>query len=75
MYANQGKEIIIHTADCSESECIQDFELQYKKQLKYPGACSLYFQAALQVVCEFWDGTSKENAAKAVACMVDAEHF
>ena len=31
MYANQGKEIIIPEVDCSETECISDFELQYNK--------------------------------------------
>ena len=47
MYANQGKEIVIPEVDCSEADCITDFELRCKKQTKYPGACSLDYQAAM----------------------------
>jgi hypothetical protein len=33
MYANQGKEIMVPTSDCTDAECIQNFELNIKKEL------------------------------------------
>ena len=33
MYANQGNEIKLPAADCSDSECIHDFELRCKKRI------------------------------------------
>ena len=35
MYAIQGKEIVIPEVDCSESDCISDFELRNKKRTQY----------------------------------------
>jgi hypothetical protein len=66
MYANQGKEIDIPEVDCSESDCISDFELRYKKRLTYPGVCSLDYQAAMQVVCELLGWDYKRNCSKGV---------
>ena len=66
MYANQGKEIVIPDVDCSESDCISDFELRSKKRIKYPGACSLDYQAAMQVVCELLGWDYKRNCSKGI---------
>ena len=66
MYANQGKEITLPSPDCSDSECIQDFELRYRKRMQYPGACSLDYQAAIQAVCELLGWDLKKNCGKGI---------
>ena len=57
MYANHGREIKIPIIECNEAQCVQDFNLHYKKRTMYPDVCSLDYQAAMQVVCEpfAWD--------------------
>ena len=61
MYANNGKHIYVPQPDCSESECVADFNVRAKTRLKYPGACSIYYQAAIQKVFELlgWDVRNK----------------
>ncbi len=43
--------------DWTDTECIQDYDLRYKKYIEYPGACSLDYQAAMQAMYELleWD--------------------
>lgn len=57
MYANLGKPIKIPRSDCSDAECIADFTLRKEKRLRYPGACSIYYQSVIQAVYELlgWD--------------------
>ncbi len=66
MYANQGREIEIPNVECNEAQCVQDFELRYKKRTMYPGACSLDYQAAMQKVCELLGWYYKRNCSKGV---------
>ena len=66
MYANQGNEIKLPIPDCTDSECIQDFELCYQKRTRYPGACSLDYQAAMPAVCELIGWDYKNNCSKGV---------
>ena len=63
LYANQGKSIYVPKVNCAESECIADFELRAKTRLKYPGACSLYYQSALQQVYKLLGWDLKANKA------------
>ena len=57
MYANEGQKIIVPECDCSEEECFADFTLRAKKRVRYPGACSIYYQSVIQCVYELlgWD--------------------
>jgi hypothetical protein len=57
MYANQGQKTEVPQVNCSEEECILDFNLRTETRTKYPGACSLFYQAAIQAVYELlgWD--------------------
>ena len=50
--------------DCTESECIADLNLRKKNRLLYPGACSLDYQNAMQVVTEClfcWDSKKQQG--------------
>ncbi len=51
MHGNKGNGIKLPAVDCTDSECIQDFDLRCKKRIQYPGACSLDYQSAMQAVC------------------------
>ena len=57
LYANEGKPIDLPLCDCDETECISDFTIRSKVRTTYPGACSLFYQAAIQSVYELlgWD--------------------
>ena len=57
MYANEGEVLKIPSCDCEETKCIQNFYLRAKMRTTYPGACSLYYQSAIQAVYEMlgWD--------------------
>ena len=66
MYANQGKEIQLPAPDYTDSECIQDFDLRCKKRIRYPGACSLDYQATMQAVCELLGWDYNKNCCKGI---------
>ena len=57
MYANMGESINLPSVDCCEDDCFADFTVWQKTRLKYPGACSLYYQSVIQAVYELlgWD--------------------
>ena len=51
--------------DCTEGECIADFNIRQKTRLTYPGACSLEYQNIIKIVIEDllqWD--IKKQCAK-----------
>lgn len=50
MYVASGTVIELPTPNCSDNECFLDFQLRAKIRTTYPGASSLYYQAAIQVV-------------------------
>jgi hypothetical protein len=50
MFANNGDSIDVPLLDCSEEQCILDFEHREEIQIKYPGACSINYQAYCQKV-------------------------
>lgn len=57
MYASNGDDIDVPSPDCSEDRCIADFVCREETRTKYPGACSLNYQACCQQVFELlgWD--------------------
>ena len=57
MYASEGAENKLPSLDCSEAKCFFDFGLRCKARTDYPGACSLFYQSAIQAVYELlgWD--------------------
>ena len=68
MYANMGMEVCVPSVDCSESECFADFTLRQNKRLRYPGACSIYYQSVIQAVYELlgWDKNRNLKKGKGV---------
>ena len=51
--------------DCTQGECVADFNLRQKTRLTYPGACSLEYQDIIRIVIEDllqWD--IKKQCAK-----------
>ena len=75
MYANQGKEIQLPAPDCTDSECIQDFDLRCNKRIRYPGACSLDYQAAMQAVCELLGWDYNKNCCKGIGMFGKCKAF
>ena len=57
MFANNGGPIDVPRPDCSEGECVADFVRREDARTKYPGACSLNYQACCQQVFDLlgWD--------------------
>ena len=57
MYANEGKEVNLEMPNCDEASCVADFDLRAKARTNFPGACSLFYQSAIQAVYELlgWD--------------------
>jgi hypothetical protein len=57
MFANNGDSIDVPLPDCSEEQCILDFEHREEMRTKYPGACSINYQACCQIVFDLlgWD--------------------
>ena len=57
MYASNGDDIDVPSPDCSKDRCIADFVCREETRTKYPGACSLNYQACCQQVFELlgWD--------------------
>ena len=68
MYANMGQKIEVPSVDCSESEWFADFTVRQSKRLKYPGACSLYYQSVVQAVYELlgWDKNRNLKKGKGI---------
>ena len=75
VYANQGKHVYVPAADCSDAECIADFEVRARTRLKYPGACSLYYQGAIQKVFAMLGWDVKANKAKRSGIFGHVEAF
>ena len=53
-----GKQHTMPSLNCTDRECFADFILRRDVSLKYPGACSLECQSAVQILlkCQFgWD--------------------
>lgn len=63
LYAKQGNEINLSAADCSDSECIQDWTAMQEK-IQYPGAWSLDYPSAMEAVCECLRWYYKKNCCK-----------
>ena len=63
MYASNGNVIEVPMGNCSERDCIADFNMRHATRTKYPGSCSLNYQAAMQSVCTLlgWDFTGKKQ--------------
>ena len=61
IYANNGNVMEVPGLNCSENRCIADFNMRHTTRTKYPGACSLNYQAAMQAVCTLlgWDFEEK----------------
>ncbi len=54
---------------CSEADCIADFVLRKDIRLKNPGACSLEFRSAMQIVVECilrWDIKKRSSKRKGI---------
>ena len=66
MFAAEGNEISIPVVDCSEDQCILDFSLRAKTRTQYPGACSIFYQAAMQVVYDILGWDPIRNCRKSV---------
>ena len=63
MYVNEGEELKVPSCDCEEAKCIEDFYLRAKNRTTYPGACSFYYQSAIQAVYELlgWDPVNNRH--------------
>jgi hypothetical protein len=74
MYAAQGESIKIPEANCEESECIADFEIRAKDRIKYPGACSIYYQHVMQHVYRLlgWDPKSQQSTGNGIFGEIEA---
>jgi hypothetical protein len=68
--------------DASEAECIADLTLRKRVRRKYPGACSLEFQSAMQIALEClfgWDPVRQKGkrgifGKMEAYCRADEEH-
>ena len=74
MYANNGMKVKVPAVDCSDDDCFLDFDLRVRKRMKYPGACSLYYQSAIQAIYELLGWDPIHNCSKGVGIfgLVDA---
>eukprot|EP00956_Cyclotella_meneghiniana_P030551 scaffold77192_cov37-Cyclotella_meneghiniana.AAC.5 len=62
LFAKPNEWHMLPSPDCSESECIMDFELRKKLRCTYPGACSLEYQNLMNILIEDllqWDLSNK----------------
>ena len=66
MNSNKGNEIQLPAPNCTDSKCIQDFDLKCKKHIRYLRACSLDYQAAMQAVCELLGWDYSRNCCKGI---------
>ncbi len=60
---------------CTEDKCLADFVLRKNARLKNPGACSIEFQSAMQILTECmlkWDIKSKSSTGKGILGTVQA---
>jgi hypothetical protein len=60
---------------CSEDQCLADFQLQKGIQLYHPGACSLEFQSVMQILMECmlrWDIKKQTSKGKGILSTVVA---
>jgi hypothetical protein len=74
MYANNGMKVRVPPVNCSDDDCFLDFNLRVKNRMKYPGACSLYYQSAIQAVYELlgWDPVHNRSKGVGIFGLVDA---
>ena len=52
--------------DCTDAECVTDFELQRDTRQLYPGACALEYESIVQVLIKAlfgWDSQKREGEA------------
>ena len=73
MYANMGNEINVPRVDSCDSDCFLDFTLRQSKRLKYPGACSIYYQSVIQAVYELLGWDKNRNLKKGKGIFGDPE--
>ena len=68
VFAAEGDEIKIPKSDCSESDCILDFKVRAEQRVKYPGACSIFYQSVMQQVYKLlgWDPVRKRATGKGI---------
>ena len=75
MFANQGNQIYVPGVDCSDAECVADFSIRSRMRIKYPGACSLYYQSAIQEVYKMLGWDARSNKAKECGIFGQVEAF
>lgn len=66
MYSLQGKPVNLPSVDCSDEDCFLDFLMRTKTRTKYPGACSLFYQSAIQCIYELLGWDPIHNRSKGV---------
>lgn len=73
MYANMGDAIKLPRADCTDAECFADFTLRQQKRLRYPGACSIFYQSIIQAVYELLGWDLKKNRKRGIGIFGEPE--
>ena len=75
LFASNGEEIKIPSLNCLEGECLEDFSKREEKRIKYPGACSMYYQEFCHMICHLlgWDYLGIDQ--KALEFLVNASHL
>ncbi len=74
MYANQGNEIILPAADCTDSECVQDFDLRCRKAFHTLEHVLLIIKLLCKLCVNYQDGSTRRIVAKGLECLESVKH-